>query len=177
MPFFDLVNTATGELIVSAAEHDEQPADPVGKGWSWQPTIKPDASVTQGIVWDPVTRSHVLAALANDAAMAALDKLAGTLTAQVKADAYDVIVGRVPEWKQRNLTARGVQLLRKIVLATATADEIAEADAIEATWDEIVAIRGASNTAETAIAAARAADDEAAMRAAALVTWPAPAGT
>jgi len=112
------------------------------------------------------------------------------LVAAVKAAAGAEILARLPEWKQRNLTARGVELLRKIVQATASPAEIAEADAIEAVWrDQVVPVRAHSDQVEAVIAlehdaamAAYAGDAGAdlsgylaAMRAAAVVTWPAPA--
>lgn len=73
------------------------------------------------------------------------------LIGRVKADAYSKIISIVPEWKQRNLTARGVQLLRKMIDDTASAEEIAEANDIETLWGEVKDVRNASDAAETSI--------------------------
>lgn len=64
----------------------------------------------------------------------------------VKAEAYRRIVGVCPEWRQRNLTARAAELaLRGGELSE---DEQAEVAAGQAVWDQIKAIRDASNALE-----------------------------
>lgn len=65
----------------------------------------------------------------------------------VKAEARRRILARLPEWKQANLTARGVELLRKGE-ASWTAQELAEADGIHAVWDWVKSVRLASDAIE-----------------------------
>lgn len=65
----------------------------------------------------------------------------------VKAEAYRRIVAVVPEYRQRNLIARATELLRKGV-DNWTADEQAEWDAGQAIWDQVKAIRAASDAIE-----------------------------
>ena len=64
----------------------------------------------------------------------------------IKMEAGRRIIEIMPEWKQRNLLARMVELLNK---ETMTAEEQTEADAAQAAWDSIKAIRETSDTAET----------------------------
>lgn len=65
----------------------------------------------------------------------------------VKAEARRRILARLPDWKQANMTARGVELLRKGEVNW-TPQEQAEADAITAAWDWVKAIRLASDDIE-----------------------------
>lgn len=67
--------------------------------------------------------------------------------AMVKAEARRRIIAIADEDRQRNLTARGVELLR-IGPASWTPDEQAEANAIDAVWQQIKAIRAASDVIE-----------------------------
>ena len=67
--------------------------------------------------------------------------------AAVKAEARRRILALYPDWKQANLTARGVELLRKGE-ARWTAEELAEADAIHAAWDWVKSVRSASDAIE-----------------------------
>ena len=66
--------------------------------------------------------------------------------AQINAEAYQRIIAIAPEWKQRNWTARSVELLRVGPTSWGPTEQ-AEADAIQAAWDRITAIRDASNVA------------------------------
>lgn len=65
----------------------------------------------------------------------------------VKAEARRRILARLPDWKQANMTARGVELLRKGEVNW-TPQEQAEADAITAAWDWVKAVRLASDDIE-----------------------------
>ena len=103
--------------------------------------------------------------------------LKASLVEKINKEARARILALVPSWtqenhaeKQRNAIARSVQLLRKIVDETASSEELAEADAIEALWDGVAAIRAASNVAASAISAAQT--SEAAYNAAEAVEWP-----
>ena len=66
----------------------------------------------------------------------------------VKAEAGRRIVARYPEWKQRNMTARGVELLHIQTSEPWTPEEQAEADALQAAWDWIASVRAASDILE-----------------------------
>lgn len=70
------------------------------------------------------------------------------VTAQaVKDEAYRRIVAIVPEWRQRNLTARAAILSEK-GRANWTAQELAEWEAGEALWARVKALRDASDVIE-----------------------------
>jgi hypothetical protein len=66
---------------------------------------------------------------------------------QVKAEARSRIIAIADEDRQRNMTARGLELLRQGP-DTWTPEEQAEVDAIDAIWQQIKAIRAASDTIE-----------------------------
>lgn len=66
---------------------------------------------------------------------------------EVKAEAYRRIVAICPEWKQRNLTAQAAQLAKKGE-ANWTPEEAAAWAAGEAIWNQIAAIRAASDVIE-----------------------------
>jgi len=66
---------------------------------------------------------------------------------QVKAEAYRRIIAICPEWKQRNLTAQAAILAEK-GRANWTAEELAAWDAGEAIWQQIAAVRAASDVLE-----------------------------
>lgn len=63
----------------------------------------------------------------------------------IKAAAGAVIVERYPEWKQRNMIARMVELNAK---ATPSAEEEAEMAALQAVWDWVKAVRAESDRLE-----------------------------
>jgi hypothetical protein len=66
---------------------------------------------------------------------------------EVKAEAQHRIYNILPEWKQRNLTARAAELAIK-GQANWTPEEQAEYDAGQLLWDQIKAIRAASDALE-----------------------------
>lgn len=69
----------------------------------------------------------------------------------VKVEARRRILLRFPEWKQANMTARGVELT--LVLASGgqwSPQEQAEADALQGAWDWIKQVRVASDALEAA---------------------------
>lgn len=69
------------------------------------------------------------------------------MVAGVKAEAQRRILEILPEWKQRNLTARAAELAIKGV-SNWTAEETSEYEAGQAVWDRIKAIRAASDALE-----------------------------
>lgn len=76
--------------------------------------------------------------------------------AEVKAQAATRILSLYPEWKQRNLTARAVVLLRIAQDRAWTSEEAQESAALEAAWAAVDAIRGRSNEIEAEIPATAA---------------------
>ncbi|MBF0334925.1 MAG: hypothetical protein HQL40_14970 [Alphaproteobacteria bacterium] len=75
--------------------------------------------------------------------------------ARVKEEAGRRILALAPDWKQRNATARGLDLLRKGESAW-TPDEAAEAAAIDALWNHVKSVRDASDAIGRAIVPASA---------------------
>lgn len=83
-----------------------------------------------------------------------LDEAKAERIAAIKETAQARIYAIAPAWKQANLTAEGVALVRKEAGAGLTAAEQQRAAAIEAIWQQISAIRVASDQAEAAVLAA-----------------------
>lgn len=79
-----------------------------------------------------------------------VDPIVPVITSEmVKAEAYRRIVAILPEWKQRNLTARAVELSMKVAGGSSlTIDEQAEWDAGSALWQRIKVIRAKSDEIE-----------------------------
>jgi hypothetical protein len=75
-----------------------------------------------------------------------VEDIPGTVE-RVKDDAYRRIVAICPEWKQRNLTAQAAQLAKKGE-TNWTPEEAAAWAAGEAIWNQIAAIRAASDVIE-----------------------------
>lgn len=86
-----------------------------------------------------------------------IDKAWSMVLGSVKQRASELILAKYPEWKQRNMTMRVLALQNADTL---TDDEQAELVAISAAWDEIDAIRAASDAVEADM---QAMDIEAAM--------------
>ena len=68
--------------------------------------------------------------------------------ARIKARTGEKILELLPEWKQRNLTSRSVELTRIQLDRALTAEEVSEVIAIEAAWSQIKALRATSDAAE-----------------------------
>lgn len=68
---------------------------------------------------------------------------------RIRDEAARRILARYPIWRQMNMTARGVDLMRKGEAAWQPA-EAAEAAALQGAWDWIKAVRAASNAIEAA---------------------------
>lgn len=78
-----------------------------------------------------------------------LDCLREDKKAQTKKEAYRRIVTILPEWKQRNYTAKSVELTeKKVDGGILTQDELDELSTIKAKWVEIQQIRAASDNIE-----------------------------
>ena len=68
---------------------------------------------------------------------------------EIKVLTQQKIYSFLPQWKQANLTARGLQLTKKLATGgTLTIAESTEVAEIEAMWTRVENIRAASNTAE-----------------------------
>ncbi|HEY5830054.1 MAG TPA: hypothetical protein VIV01_16970 [Hyphomicrobiaceae bacterium] len=67
----------------------------------------------------------------------------------VKAEARRRITQRFPDWKQANMTARGVELLNiRVAVGSWTAPQAQEAAELGAAWDWIKTVRAASDAIE-----------------------------
>jgi hypothetical protein len=83
------------------------------------------------------------------------------LIADVKAEANRRIIAALPEWKQRNLIARGLQLVNNARAGTLSTEEEAEVAAIDSVWETtVVPIRAHSDYLEDEVNAGRAIDLE-----------------
>lgn len=82
------------------------------------------------------------------AVVAAFD-YAAVLPDRVKAEARRRILARLPEWKQANMTARGVELLNiRMSVGSWTQQQAQEAAALSAAWDWVKSVRVASDALE-----------------------------
>lgn len=78
-----------------------------------------------------------------------VEQIEAERVASIKQTAGLKIVAMLPEWKQRNLLARSVELQNKVLGGTAlTVEEQGELDAIQALWDKVKTIRLISDNAE-----------------------------
>lgn len=79
---------------------------------------------------------------------------AASLIAAVKQEARNRILAVYPDWKQANMTARGVELVRTLIVnGQWTAAEATEAAALDAAWARVKTIRAQSDALEAEIAA------------------------
>ena len=78
---------------------------------------------------------------------------------EIKEEAYGRIVSILPEYKQRNYTARSAELLEKKIDGTISQSEIDELTVMKAIWGEIKAVRDESNTLDAAVLAATTVDE------------------
>ena len=136
-----------GNILWHNRHFDEKPPDPVGKGWRIVPVAEvpsPDfnsrletASVAYVVDGDQVVQRWTVTQRSD-----------AEQKAEVKAEARARILARLPDWKQRNMTARGVELINLRASRPLTADEQAEAVALQAAWDWVRAVRTASDAIE-----------------------------
>lgn len=68
--------------------------------------------------------------------------------AAIKTEAARRINAAHPEWKQRNSTARGTELVRIRLDRAWSPEEQTEADTIQAVWDWVKSVRAASDAIE-----------------------------
>lgn len=93
--------------------------------------------------WESIDKS-----LVDDPAPVPKKPLPPATVEDVKEEAYKRIVAILPEWKQRNLTARAAELAAILAERSWTNEERAEWGDGQAIWDQIKAIRAASNEIE-----------------------------
>lgn len=93
--------------------------------------------------WESIDKS-----LVDDPAPVPKKPLPPATVKDVKEEAYKRIVAILPEWKQRNLTARAAELAAILAERSWTNEERAEWGDGQAIWDQIKAIRAASNEIE-----------------------------
>lgn len=74
-----------------------------------------------------------------------LDQLKDEAILAVNAKAGEIILARIPLWKQNNLLARMAELQDIRIFRTFTSAEELEFTAIKAEWDWVKSIRTASN--------------------------------
>lgn len=100
-------------------------------------TVEPDAVVRIWTVRDK-TAPEILA-------------LRAARVEEVKTEAQARILNLFPTWKQNNMAARGLALLRILQTRDFTTDEAAESEVLDAGWAAIDAIRLQSNAIEASI--------------------------
>lgn len=113
------------------------------------PTLQPGESVHEGTpeyIDGQWRQTWVVTPAPSDAAV-----IVG-LIAEIKQLARAHILATLPEWKQANATARGLELLSIIAPSRAlTEQETAELAALQAAWAWVKAVRAASDAAEAAL--------------------------
>lgn len=66
----------------------------------------------------------------------------------IKDAAMRVIISIAPDYKQRNMTARSVEIADAKAQGTATPEDLADAEMIAVVWSKIKAVRAKSNELE-----------------------------
>lgn len=108
----------------------------VDNGW---PSVAPTKTVTRAeiIEQDQVRAEYTITT-----------RPEAEIKGMIKEEARRRILDRFPDWKQANMTARGVELLQIKTARAWTVEEQAEADALTAAWTWIKAVRSASDALE-----------------------------
>lgn len=81
------------------------------------------------------------------------------LIRRAKAVAAGRILAVMPEWQQRNATARAVEIVNARLSGTATADDLDELARLQAAFERVKEIRSASDQIEEDIAAGLVTDE------------------
>jgi len=110
-------------------------------------------SAGETVTPDPATVYAVVDLADVDTHAWVIERRRAETTNKAKTEASARILALAPEWKQRNMIARGVELEKKDRLGTTTAAEDAEIAALESAWATIKAIRTSSDALEATIAA------------------------
>jgi hypothetical protein len=102
--------------------------------------------------WDATAAAWYDAEANTDAELAA--EAVARLVTYTKTEAGRRILARLPDWKQRNLTARSAELLRiRQDVGSWTVEEQAEADAVQAEWEWVKRVRAFSDQLEADVQA------------------------
>ncbi len=158
----------TGLLLGIISDADESPLEPgVYLIPSHSTPVEPPADVAGSTRHFMAGRweYRALPVQPEPESVSSIDDLRAAAVTQIKHGASQIILSRYPDWKQRNMTARAVQLL-----AAGTASG-AEWDALSAVWAWISAVRQESDRVEASILSADTQIDIDAALASA--TWPA----
>jgi len=147
--YAQLNDTLQVQAILSIDEFDHTAPKPLGNG---QPSLRPYVELGNA-GYDPHLHD-----IGGPAYAVYADRVEGVFTitdnlTKAKANQIGVlsdaamqeILSLYPEWQQRNMTARGVELLEKKLDATLTAAEQTELDNLRSAWEAIKAIRAYSD--------------------------------
>ncbi len=91
---------------------------------------------------------------------------------EVKEEAYRRIVAIMPEWKQRNLIARAGEIINRKLDGNATQAELDELAQIQTLWDQVKAIRAASDQIESEIQSLQSLQEVENYRVSGHPSWP-----
>lgn len=138
------------------------PATYGANGVELTPRIEADPATVYEVVDIDEVESHIWS----------IPDLRNMVVAETKAEAGFRINTLAPDFKQRNMIARGVELTDVVVGGgSLTAPEVAEKAALQGAWDYVKAVRAASDTIEAEILASA---DPASIDVAGHAAWPDP---
>jgi hypothetical protein len=144
MPRFALI--ADG-AIKRISDYPEKPDPNPAKGYTWLPvenTPAPDVILKlEGLSFEYVIERDKVVQRWTVTRKPIEQQLQA-----VKDEARRRILARYPDWRQANMTARGVELVHAKTRKEWTPEEQAEADALQAAWDWVKAVRAASDVIE-----------------------------
>lgn len=161
---YAIVDTTSGEILerlpMLGADHRAKVVHPDGQAtWEMPGWADDDRAIV------PVDRSDIELGLFEASveqpavfdgekvviATSAVPLAESVVSARVKQTARNIILRRYPDWKQQNMTARGVEIVFKLASGVGlTQSEQDEADLLQAAWDWIKAVRSHSDALETA---------------------------
>lgn len=138
------------------AEDSPPPVLAANKG-AWLPVVTEDPAfnpITQvrGDAETLVEPTQVLVtATVRDKTEGEVAAMRAAKIAAVKEAASARILALYPSWRQTNMLARGFELTYRRFAGALTPDEEAEVAALQASWDDVKAIREASNALEASV--------------------------
>lgn len=146
MPFFARID-AIGQ-IDRIADLPERPDPNPTKGFKWLPVEKTPAPSHNDLL-ETVFATPIVGSDKVTYQWSTTPRSLGEQQAAVKAHARKRILRRFPEWKQTNMTARGVELQDVWRRSEAwTEGEEAEAAALQSAWEWIKGVRTTSDLVE-----------------------------
>lgn len=144
MPEYVLVDSSGTVLKHSTEYMVFDPTIPVKQGHRWLPI---ETVVTY--VESPLLQAQTTTVIEDTRCLRRVDGIRRPEAEQkalVKLEARRRIVDRYPDWKQTNMIARSVELVKKG--AALTPDEVTETEQLEAVWAWIKAVRATSDAIE-----------------------------